>query len=104
MIKKIAWAKPSIGIDEKKAIEKVFDSGWFTQGPITETLEKKIAQMIGCKHAIVTNNGTSSLICSLLSHNIGSGDEVIVPSFTFNVLSHPKCLENYFLDFIQSCT
>ena len=83
MIKKIAWAKPSIGIDEKKAIEKVFDSGWFTQGPITETLEKKIAQMIGCKHAIVTNNGTSSLICSLLSHNIGSGDEVIVPSFTF---------------------
>jgi len=80
---KIAWAKPSIGIDEKKAINKVFDSGWLTQGPVTETLEKKIAQMIGCKHVIVTNNGTSSLICSLLSHNIGPGDEVIVPSFTF---------------------
>jgi len=83
LIKKIAWAEPSIGIDEKKAINKVFDSGWLTQGPETETLEKKIAQMIGCKHAIVTNNGTSSLICSLLSHDIGPGDEVIVPSFTF---------------------
>jgi len=82
-LKKISWAEPSIGIKEKNAIEKVLRSGWLTQGSITENFEKKISKIIGCKHAIVTNNGTSSLICSLLAHEICPGDEVIVPSFTF---------------------
>ncbi len=83
MIKKIAWAEPDIGHEEKSAINNVLKSKWLTQGPITEKLEKQISKFIGCKYAVVTNNGTSSLICSLLAHGIGSGDEVIVPSFTF---------------------
>lgn len=82
-MKKISWAKPSIEIEEKNAINKVLKSGWLTQGPMTENLEKKISKIIGCKHTILTNNGTSSLICSLLSHGIQPSDEVIVPSFTF---------------------
>ncbi len=80
---KIRWAPPSITKDERKSVLKVFDSNWFTQGPVTEQLEKKICQTINCKHAVVVNNGTSALICSLLAHEIGPGDEVIVPSFTF---------------------
>jgi len=80
---KIRWSPPSISKDERKSVSKVFDSNWFTQGPITELLEKKICQTINCKYAVVTNNGTSALICSLLAHEIGPGDEVIVPSFTF---------------------
>jgi len=80
---KISWAEPSIEKEEKDALKKVINSNWLTQGPITEKLEKKISQTIGSKYAIVMNNGTSSLICSLLAHEIGPGDEVIVPSFTF---------------------
>jgi perosamine synthetase len=80
---KIQWAPPSITNDERKSVLKVFDSNWFTQGPVTKQLEEKICQTINCKHAVVTNNGTSALICSLLAHEIGPGDEVIVPSFTF---------------------
>jgi dTDP-4-amino-4,6-dideoxygalactose transaminase len=82
-LNKISWAEPSIEKEEFNAIQKVMESRWLTQGPITEKLEKKISQTLGSKHAIVMNNGTSSLICSLLAHEIGPGDEVIVPSFTF---------------------
>ena len=80
---KISWAEPCIGKEEHNAIQKVMNSNWLTQGPITEKLEKKLSQFIGSKYAVVTNNGTSSLICSLLAQGIGSNDEVIVPSFTF---------------------
>ncbi|MEX2192349.1 MAG: DegT/DnrJ/EryC1/StrS family aminotransferase [Nitrosarchaeum sp.] len=80
---KISWAEPCIEKEEHEAIQKVMNSNWLTQGPITQKLEKKISQTIGSKHTIVMNNGTSSLICSLLSHGIGPNDEVIVPSFTF---------------------
>lgn len=82
-IHKISWAEPSIEQEEFTAIKKVMNSRWLTQGPITQKLEKKISQIIGSKYAVITNNGTSSLICSLMAHEIGPGDEVIVPSFTF---------------------
>jgi perosamine synthetase len=80
---KIRWAPPSITEDERKSVLRVFDSNWFTQGPITELVEKKICEITKSKYAVMTNNGTSALICSLLAHEIGPGDEVIVPSFTF---------------------
>jgi dTDP-4-amino-4,6-dideoxygalactose transaminase len=82
-IHKISWAEPSIEQEEFSAVKKVMNSKWLTQGPITQKLEKKISQIIGSKYAVITNNGTSSLISSLLAHEIGPGDEVIVPSFTF---------------------
>lgn len=80
---KISWAKPSLDMKEKTAIQKVLASGWLSQGPVTEKLEKNISKLLGVKYAIMTNNGTSSLISALLAHDIGPGDEVIVPSFTF---------------------
>jgi perosamine synthetase len=80
---KISWAEPRIEKEEHDAIKKIIDSNWLTQGQVTVKLEKKISQYTGSKHAVVTNNGTSSLICSLLSHGIGKNDEVVVPSFTF---------------------
>jgi len=80
---KIQWAAPSIGRDEQNAVMKVIRSGWMTQGKITESLEKRICDESGAKYTVVTNNGTSALICSLLANGIGPGDEVIVPSFTF---------------------
>ena len=80
---KIRWAEPCIEKEEYSRINDVLKSQWLTQGPITEKLEKNICKFVGSKYAIVTNSGTSSLICSLLAHGIGPGDEVIVPSFTF---------------------
>ena len=48
-----------------------------------EELEKDIREKIGCEHALTVNSGTSALIAALVAANVGPGDEVIVPAYTF---------------------
>jgi perosamine synthetase len=52
-------------------------------GPNIEKLEGMLSRYVGRKYALVFNSGTSALHAVLLACGIGSGDEVIVPSFTF---------------------
>jgi perosamine synthetase len=80
---KIHWAPPSLGVNEEKIVQKVMKSGWLSQGKITEQFEKKMCEITNSKFAIAVNNGTSALMCALIAHEIGKGDEVILPSFTF---------------------
>ena len=48
-----------------------------------EELEKDIREKISCEHALTVNSGTSALIAALVAANVGPGDEVIVPAYTF---------------------
>jgi perosamine synthetase len=57
-------------------------SDW-ANGPMIDTFEAKIADYIGNKYCVAFNSGTSALHALLLANGISSGDEVIVPSFTF---------------------
>jgi perosamine synthetase len=52
-------------------------------GPNIDRLEEMLSRYVGRKYALVFNSGTSALHAVLLACGIGSGDEVIVPSFTF---------------------
>lgn len=52
-------------------------------GPNIKAFEGMICEYIGAKHCLVFNSGTSALHAILLTYDIGPGDEVIVPSFTF---------------------
>lgn len=79
----IPWSTPDFGQDEKSAAIRVVKSGWLTQGKETSSFEKELTRYLGVKYAIVLNSGTSALIASLLAHDIGPGDEVVVPAFTF---------------------
>lgn len=79
----IPWAKPDFGDEEKRAAIDVVNSGWVTQGKITKQFEEELEGYTQAKDVTVVNNGTAALICALLAHGIGSGDEVIVPSLTF---------------------
>jgi perosamine synthetase len=70
--------------DDTAAVSRVIRRGmYWTCGPESKELEKKLAGYIGTRYAVVFNSGTSALHASLLAHKIKSGDEVIVPSFTF---------------------
>ncbi len=72
-----------------KSISDVIKSSAFILGqPVTE-LENELAEYVGRKHCIGVGNGTDALVLSLRAHNIGPGDAVFVPDFTY--ISSASC-------------
>ncbi|TFG17295.1 MAG: DegT/DnrJ/EryC1/StrS family aminotransferase [Promethearchaeota archaeon] len=71
--------------EEKEAVIKVMESQMLTllHGTYVKQFEEDFAQYIGVKHAIGVNTGTAALHIALAALDIGPGDEVIVPPFTF---------------------
>ena len=67
----------------QEAILRVCQSGRFVMGPEMEQLEQAVAQYCDADHAIACASGSDALLLALMALNIGPGDEVIVPSFTF---------------------
>ena len=66
-----------------EALTAVFDSGRFLYGPDVTELEQEIAGYCQVDHAVGCASGSDALLLAMMSMNIGPGDEVIVPSFTF---------------------
>jgi len=79
----IPVARPAIGQDEISAVTAVLESGMLASGERVLEFEKKFADYCGTTHAVAINNGTAALHAALLAADIGSGDEVVVPSFSF---------------------
>lgn len=65
------------------AIKKVLDHGQYILGPEVAELEARLAEFTGAKHCISVANGTDALQIAQMAFGIGSGDEVITPSFTY---------------------
>jgi len=66
-----------------KAVLEVVAAGQYILGPQVAEFEEKIADYIGVKHAIACANGTDALLMPLMAKNIGPGDAVFCPAFTF---------------------
>ncbi len=69
--------------DIRDAIEQVLQHGQFIMGPEVEILERQLAEYCGAAHSITAASGTDALLMALMAYQIGPGDAVIVPSFTF---------------------
>ena len=67
----------------KSALDEVFKTQQFILGPKVEALEQTIAPYCQTEHAIGVASGSDALLLSLMVLEIGPGDEVILPSFTF---------------------
>ena len=67
----------------KAAIDHVVDDGRYILGPQVAEFETRLAEYIGVKHVVACANGTDALLLPLFAANIGPGDAVFVPSFTF---------------------
>ncbi|MCX5829552.1 MAG: DegT/DnrJ/EryC1/StrS aminotransferase family protein [Deltaproteobacteria bacterium] len=80
---KIPLIKPYITQEIKDKVCEVLDSGYLTEGPITKDFENAVKHFVGCKHAIAVTSCTTGLEMALRVFNIGPGDEVIVPNYTY---------------------
>jgi perosamine synthetase len=77
-------AAPSLGERELRYVSECVLSGWVSSaGEFVTRFEELFATFSGTRHAVAVNNGTAALHLALLALEIGPGDEVIVPSFTF---------------------
>ena len=63
--------------------QAIMDHKLFINGPEVQELEEKLAKYAGVPFVLCTNNGTSSLIISLLAVGIKQGDEVITTPLSF---------------------
>jgi dTDP-4-amino-4,6-dideoxygalactose transaminase len=67
----------------KDAFSRALDSGRFIFGPEVDAFEREAAEYLGVEQTIGVANGTDALVVALDAMEIGEGDEVICPSFTF---------------------
>ena len=79
----IPYNLPNITEAEIDEVVDTLRSGWIAKGPRTIKFEKEFAEYLGAKHAIAVNSCTAALHISLLTQNIGPGDEVITTPMTF---------------------
>jgi dTDP-4-amino-4,6-dideoxygalactose transaminase len=67
----------------KERVGEVIESGRFILGPNVAAFEEEVATYLGVPQTIGVANGTDALVLALDAMDIGPGDEVICPSFTF---------------------
>ncbi len=79
----LAAQRRRLGKKIDEAIARVTEHCPFILGPEVTALEKELAAFGGAKHAISCASGTDALVLVLMAKNIGPGDAVICPSFTF---------------------
>ena len=72
-----------LGEPLNRAILAAVESGQWVMGPQVAELEEKLAAFAGVKHCIACANGTDALMIVLRAWNVGPGDAVFVPAFTF---------------------
>ena len=87
---KIPVYQPSLTGNEKKYVNECLDTSWISsKGKFVDEFEKKFSSYIGQKHGIAVCNGTVAIHLALLALGITTGDEVIVPTFTYIASANP---------------
>lgn len=75
------------------AIQEVLSSARFIGGPQVQRLEQRLAEHIGVKYCISCANGTDAMSLILMAWEIGEGDAVFIPDFTFFASAEVVSLE-----------
>ncbi len=72
-----------LGARIDQAIARVLDHGKMILGPEVAELEAALTAFTGAEHTVTCANGTDAIMLALMAENIGLGDAVFVPAFTF---------------------
>ncbi|MBI4381945.1 MAG: DegT/DnrJ/EryC1/StrS family aminotransferase [candidate division NC10 bacterium] len=82
-LKRLKITEPWFDETERKAVEEVLASGQLIQAERVREFEQLFAHETGMDHAVMVSSGTAALHLTMLAFDIGPGDAVAVPDFTF---------------------
>lgn len=87
---RIYLSPPDLGLDEKVMVEQAMESNWVApEGPFITSFENRIAEYLGKGHVLALNSGTSAIHLGLRLLGVESGDQVIVPTYSFCAAVNP---------------
>ncbi|MGO2958032.1 MAG: DegT/DnrJ/EryC1/StrS family aminotransferase [Acetobacter sp.] len=72
-----------LGPGLRQRVDAVFDHCHFVMGPEVFELEKRLAEWCGAKECVGVSSGTDALQIVMMAENIGRGDAVFLPAFTY---------------------
>ena len=79
----IPYGRHDIAQEDIESVVEVLKSHFLTQGPVVPKFEKKLCQITGANHSVVSNSATSALHLSCLALGLGSGDILWTSPITF---------------------
>jgi len=80
--------EPQFDQDELELLRQCLASHWVTQGPMTTRFEQLFGARHRVEHALATTSCTAALHLAAMALELGPGDEVIVPAFTWITSAH----------------
>ncbi len=83
-----------IGERMDAAIARVLAHGAFIMGPEVAEAERRLVAHSGAKYVVSCSSGTTAMIMALMAKDVGRGDAVFVPSFTFTATAEVAVLVN----------
>lgn len=90
-IKKIPFSPPDITESEVNLVSEALRSGWITTGPKTKEFERLIALCCQTEQAVCLNSATACMELILRVLDVGQGDEVITPAYTYTATASVTC-------------
>jgi UDP-2-acetamido-2-deoxy-ribo-hexuluronate aminotransferase len=81
-----------IAADLRRRLDTVLEHCQFVLGPEVRELEAALAKFCGAKHCVGVSSGTDALQIALMAENIGVGDAVFLPAFTYTATAEVPLL------------
>ena len=75
---------------ELERLRDVLDRQYVNDGPLAREFERRVAALVGTRHAVAVTSGTAAITLALMAAGIGPGDEVLVPDLTFAATAHAE--------------
>ena len=97
----IYYNKHSIDNSDIKAVNKVLNSNYLTQGPLNSKFEKKLCDYFGSKYCNVLSNGTTALYLGLLSLELNKREIILISPLSFVAGAMSAAFLNHKVDFVD---
>src|SRR5258708_20164240 len=85
----MAWFGPHLTGRELERLRDVLDRQYVNDGPLAREFERRVAALVGTRHAVAVTSGTAAITLALMAAGIGPGHAVLGPGLTFPAPAHP---------------